>query len=253
MLKILIYLTVAFAALNPAVAVEITLLTHSIEGKTFVDANGELRGIKHAGRRAFQLELIREMMIAQDISPHNFNVIPFKRGLKLIRDNEKPYALFNISFREDRKGKMKFVGPLSLSTTYLYELKSEPTGIKKIEQAKDFTLCVLRGTNLVTFAERKGFHQIIQHNHKGCFRMLIKKRVDFVAIANLELDSVLKSSNIERELIQNTSVYLYETEDSLAFANQVPDSVVRNWQSALDAIKQTGRYDELRKAYLLPE
>jgi polar amino acid transport system substrate-binding protein len=43
-------------------ATSIKFLTHSAEGSIFTDTNYHTRGIKHAGRRAFYVELVHNMM-----------------------------------------------------------------------------------------------------------------------------------------------------------------------------------------------
>ena len=70
-------------------------MTHNIEGKTYQNEKGELRGIKHAGRRAFNLELVREMMTLLEY-PRDFIEVPFARGLLFVQ-NEQNYALFNVT------------------------------------------------------------------------------------------------------------------------------------------------------------
>ena len=67
-------------------AAELTFLTHSFKGKYYVDYNEEKRGILHAGRRAFQLEVVREMMILVEHSPRVIHEIPFKRGLREVQN-----------------------------------------------------------------------------------------------------------------------------------------------------------------------
>ena len=83
-------LILSYCFLTSTFASEIQFLTHNIEGKTYKDKNGELRGKKHEGRRAFNLELVREIMIFLNF-PRNFKEIPFKRGLSYVQ-NKKNYA-----------------------------------------------------------------------------------------------------------------------------------------------------------------
>lgn len=251
--KMSIIAMLAFAGLSPAKADEITFLTHSIEGKSFTDPNGELRGKKHFGRRAFQLELVREMMIKLKFTPRIYQIVPFKRGLAMIKQNRAAYALFNTGKRPDRIGQMKFVGPLTQDINYLYELDAKPSGIKALKDAKGLKLCVNRGGNMDTFATNNGFIDIIRNNYERCFEMLVRGRVQFAAISHLDVSGVLKNANINPSLIQNTKVYLFKSEGSLSFSNQVPDDVIQNWQSALNEIKKSGRYDILLQQYLHPK
>jgi hypothetical protein len=109
-------------------ASDIRILTHSLSGQTYVDENGELRGEKHAGKRAFNLELVREMMI---ILKHRKDItkIPLKRGLIMIQKDIN-IGLFNVSKTPERENIFKWVGPLQIEVDYFDEMKNAPTGIK---------------------------------------------------------------------------------------------------------------------------
>ncbi len=251
-LKFLIAAVGIIFVLNPARANEITFMVHGVDGKVFHDENGELRGVKHSGRRSFQLELVREMMIRLDHRPRRYKIVPFKRGFQLVMRNKEALGFFNVISLPDRKEKMKFVGPLTNGIDYIYELKSSPTGITSIEDAKNLSVCVLRGSSQDSFAVKNKFSKIIRYNYEGCFKMLLNKRVDLALVSNLDVQGVLKNANIDANLIKNTSVYFYKTADSLAFSNLVPDAVVKNWRLVLKEIKRSGTYDKLMKEYLYP-
>ncbi len=248
--KTFITVMVMFLWFNPAVGADLSFITHNIDGKTYRDQNGELRGKKHSGRRGFQVELVREMMIRLKFTPRSHIIVPFKRGLRMIKDNQKPYAMFSTGKRPNRLGKMKFVGPLTQDSYTFYELKSAPTGIESIEQAKNLPICVQLGGNQDTFVTKNGFSNVIRTDYENCFKMLIKKRIGLASISHLDLNGVLKGANISPDLLNKTSVELYRSEGSLSFSNQVSDAVVSKWQSVLDEIKRSGKYDELLKDYL---
>ncbi len=252
--KIIVSLSLVIFSFGTVSADEITFLTHSSAGRYYLDDNGDIRGKKHAGKRAFNIELVREMMI---IMKHSTRLehVPLKRGLLLITTNEKPYGLFNIGRRPYREGKMKWVGPLQTDKVYLYELKNTPTGITTLEDAQkvDF-ICVLNGTTHDTFLTEKNFPNIYRSSsYEACFKMLVNKRVNLTPISHNSLIPVLKKANISPDLIRRVPVLLFENQGQLAFTNLVPDSVVQQWQNALDQLKQSGRYDQLIQAYLLPE
>ncbi len=233
---------------------EITFLTHSVEGKSYRDENGELRGLEHSGRRAFQLELIREMMLMRHYSPKNIHIIPFPRALAMIVANSMPHALFNAGKRPNRMGRMKFVGPLTLDTYYLYEQKASPSGVNTIEGAKKVGVCVHRGGNQDKFVTKNGFEKIIRNTYDGCFKMLLANRdVDLVSISATDLQGVLKQANIDPDLIQKSPISLFSSEGSLVFSNQISDEEIDKWQEVLDQLKASGKYDELTKTYLFQD
>ncbi len=130
---IFILLTLTFFPINIS-ASEILFLTHSLQDQVYTDDNGILRGKKHAGKRAFNLEVVREMMVTLN-HPVNIREVPFVRGVKMVRKMPNP-ALFNVSRTPEREDTVQWVGPQQRETDYFYEMKKAPTGIKTLEDAK---------------------------------------------------------------------------------------------------------------------
>ena len=125
--SLLLSLFVATLTLNNATgAAEIKFLTHSVGAQTFVDTEGELRGKEHGGRRAFNVELVREMMQVVG-HPKNIEVIPFNRGFSIVQ-TDPGYAIFNVNRTSDRENTVKWVGPLQSTVTYFYENRNFPVG-----------------------------------------------------------------------------------------------------------------------------
>lgn len=232
-------------------ASEITFITHQIDGKHFIDENNEIRGIPHTGRRAFNIELVREMMMKMN-HPVSFEVYPFRRGLEYILENKKPYALFNIGRRLSREGKMKWVGPLQVDNLYFYENKNNPTNIKDFNSAKLVkSICTINGSFHQKLLEKNGFKNVvINKNYVGCFKMLKANRVDLTILSMNSISEVLKSANIDSSEISNTNVLFSKTEGYMAFSNMISDVEVEKWQKVLDELKDSGRYDILVKQYL---
>ena len=242
-------LLVAAATFNStSVAAEIKFLTHSVGEQTFVDAEGELRGKEHGGRRAFNVELVREMMQVVG-HPKNIEVIPFNRGFSIVQ-TDPGYAIFNVNRTSDRENTVKWVGPLQSTVTYFYENRNFPVGIKNLEEAKEVeSICVLRGNVHHHALERQGFTNIYPANsYASCVRMLVLGRVSLTPLSNLS--SLIGAETPEARAIQKTLVKVMESEGYLVFSKETPDEVIAEWQVALDGIKASGRYDELVKLYL---
>jgi len=133
---------------------QITFLTHSVEDQGYVNEAGELRGKEHAGRRAFNIELVRAMMQGVGYAK-KIEEMPFKRGLLILQTNPG-YALFNVNRTEKREKELKWVGPLQRSVTHLYENIDSPTKVKSLEEAKGLeSICVLRGNVHHRYFERQ--------------------------------------------------------------------------------------------------
>ena len=242
---------ILFLTITNLFAYEITFMTHQIEGKTFIDENNELRGIPHSGRRSFNIELVREMMIKMN-HPIKFKIYPFPRALHMIIENNEPLALFNIGRRDSREKRMKWVGPLQTDNIYFYENSKYKTKIKDIDDAKLLNnICVIRGSFHEKTLKKMGFKNIIiNKNYKLCFKMLELGRVDLTVISINSINAVLEEANISKEKIINTNVLLSKTIGYIAFSNQVPDYIVNKWNHILKEMKKSGEYDKLKEKYL---
>jgi len=244
----LLLLVAASASSGTSSALEIKFLTHSVGDQTFVDAEGELRGKEHGGRRAFNVELVREMM---QVVGHtkNMAVIPFKRGFSLVQTTPG-HAIFNVNRTGDREDTVKWVGPLQSTVTHFYENVNAPVGIKNLEEAKQVeSICVLRGNVHHRALERQGFTNIYPANsYASCVRMLALGRVSLTPLSNLS--TLTEAETPIAMAIQKTPVKVMEAEGYLVFSKETPDEVIAEWQTALDGIKESGRYDELVKLYL---
>jgi polar amino acid transport system substrate-binding protein len=237
---------------NAALAEHIKFKTHSVSNQSYFDEAGNLRGKKHAGRRAFNIELVHEMMLLMGHT-ESIEVMPLKRAILLVQ-SEANHALFNLNRTEAREKQLKWVGPIQSSITSLYENINAPTGIKNLEDAKKVeAICVLRGNLHHRYFDREGYNNIYPANSYGsCADMLALKRVDLTPLSNLSRLVLNKNSERARNL-NNTKVVLSRAEGYIAFSPQTPDKVIDQWQAVLDKIKATGRYDELVELYLKPE
>ncbi len=234
-------------------AADIRFITHNIEDKIYRDHNGEIRGKVNSGRRAFQIELIREMMILVGHEPKKMEIFPFKRGLKTLFDKNN-VAFFNVNRTASRETKVKWVGPLLSNVVSLYEATNHPNGINSLEDAKKVDLiCVLNGSNHVDYLVSNGFTNMhLSNSHESCFRMLINGRVSLTIIADSGFLEVIKTT-IKQKSTLKKSFELYENKTYLAMSKNIPDNVIQKWQEALNKLKESGKYDFLIQQYLRPE
>ncbi len=249
---VIFVLTIAFITAN-GFASEIKFLTHSLQGQTYVDAGGELRGKKHTGKRAFNLELVREMMAIMNHSG-GLKELPFKRGLMMIQ-NHPDMALFNVSRTAEREDTVKWVGPLQKEVDFFYEMKSTPTGIKILEDAKKVKeICVLNGSIHETILRKNNFTNIqTNYSYVGCFLMLKAGRVDLTPSASSAVSIKLNGAGILPNQIQQTPVILLESKGYIAFSKNISDETIQKWQDAFSQIKKSGKYQQLYQLYFLPE
>jgi polar amino acid transport system substrate-binding protein len=250
---IAIVVLIFFSGIGAPPVSAITFLTHDVQGATYTDENGVLRGLEKTGKRAFTVELVRKMMVLLN-HPQTVKVVPFKRGFFTLQ-NEPDYALFNISRKPDRENLVQWVGPLLDEITYLYELKDTPTPVLSLDDArKADRLCVRIGTAGYDILMKKNFKNIHQNSSgAACFKMLAARRVALVSSDINSFRGKLKLAGVSEEKIQQTPVIVHKSQGYIAFSNNISKAEIARWQNALEALKRSGEYDDLVEKYLLTE
>ncbi|KUI98721.1 substrate-binding periplasmic protein [Vibrio sp. MEBiC08052] len=245
----LFLLVLAAVLSNTSVAETTDFLTHSTLGKVYIDKNDELRGLKHGGRRAFNVELVREMMLLVN-HPVQFQILPFKRGQIELKKKRK--ALFNIARTKPREQLYKWVGPLQIDNVYFYESIHRPDPITDYEQAKDVPrICVLRGTSQHENLIAQGFENIYDINTwSACLKMLVIGRIDLVPVSDSLITTMMDEAEITYKQIRKTPVLVQKNAGYIAFSKDHSDDEIDKWQQALDKLKRSGKYDELAHTYL---
>lgn len=249
----LLFITCGYAYADSQVSSHTTqFLTHNLKKSVYKDYSGAIRGIEHAGRRAFNLELVRAMSALRK-TPFNPVEVPFLRGVDLVKQGSN-YAIFNISRNEEREDLFKWVGPLQSdsvqffkNTLYTKQLTSY------LEFTEEVRVCVLRGSRHEKILKDKTpAILLLTNSYNSCFRLLAEGRVDYIPVSLHEVSNIFKAGDISEKVIKQTPIVLYRSEGYIAFSKDTPNSEIAQWQRALDQLKQNGEYDRLAKQYLYP-
>ena len=237
---------------NALFASYIRFMTHDAEDVTFLDANGELRGVEAQGLRSFLVELVREMMLEAGRQDHIIENVPFPRGLYMVQ-NENNYAFFNVGRSISREDTVKWVGPFFESSVYFYKKKGSTVNIATIEDAKKVELiAVQRGAGGESYLKKLGFtnlQPVLTQGH--ALKMLAAGRVDITPIGRNVISQLMKQFGVDPEGIEETGVKLADNEGYIAFSKNVPDETIAKWQVTLDEVLASKRYTELVQKYLI--
>lgn len=233
------------------IAAPVNLLTHSLQGQSYVDENGELRGIEHAGKRAFNIELVREMM-KQLGQPNDVKELPLKEAMKQVLEQSST-ALFSITRSADREHRYQWVGPLQTEADYFYEMKSSATGIQNLEDAKMVAgICVLNGSIHESILRKNNFTNFQRStSYFGCFEKLKLGKVSLTLSSDTSAIKKARLANLDPLQLQKTQVKLLESVAYIALSKDVSVSQIKQWQDVLDNIKQSGKYKQLFNQFYL--
>jgi len=241
----LLFLTYTYTSVA---ASEFRILTHNSKNQIkFI--NGIYYGIEKAGKRAFYIELMKSLLKKMNY-PITMDDVPFARGLVWVQ-TEDNFIFFAVQRTPPRENTVKWVGPISTASDYFYEWKQRSTNIRKIEDATNLRVCVLNKSVHDDYLSKIGFAQLLRHsNYTICFDMLKHGRVDLAITSPDTLQDKLKRIGIQTEDIQSTDVMVLEGSIYIAFSKNIPDKEIKKWNTTLEEIKRSGKYQELISQYL---
>ncbi|MGB4075297.1 substrate-binding periplasmic protein [Pseudomonas sp.] len=223
------------------------IYTHSLDSQAEL-IEGQLRGREHAGKRAFYLELVHTLL-ADMAKPLPIQEVPLARGLAQLQQRDD-VVLFNLSKTPERLPMAHWVGPIWEETDWLYENAQRPTGIQRLQDAKDLAVCVLNGSSHDERLAAMGFSQLKRNNaYSTCFNMLAAGRVALVASADAGLAQKLREAGIAADTVRPTAVQLGRDEGYIALSRGMPEQDIVRWREALHRVKQDGRFQALHNRY----
>jgi polar amino acid transport system substrate-binding protein len=238
---VLFLLFTILLCVNISEAKKITFLTHAIKPFSYME-NNVIKG--------FAVDIVKEMMRVQK-SPEAFEIYPFIRGLRMVQ-NSPNLAFFIVARTASREETVKWVGPLITSGVYFYKVKGDPIKANSLENTKNrYQIAVQRGNADHTFLRDKGFTKLTTTNNQlQSLKMLYKGRVDLTPVSELVMPEIAKQAGIDINNIERTDIKLYDSTLYIVFSKDTPDETVAQWQQVLDALKISGRYQDIYNKYL---
>ncbi|WP_019615399.1 substrate-binding periplasmic protein [Psychromonas ossibalaenae] len=207
-----------------------------------------LEGDKNSG---FSVEVIRAVMqeLGED---HQINVFPGARGMLMLENmpNVMNFSLFRTPERED---KYKWIGPLSDEAVFFYKRKGDPRIFSSINDIKAVKAVSAPANGLVlSHADKLGISSIIKsHRKEHQLILLLKGRVDLlVSVTPIGISYYLNKMNYPVDSVVKTQVMLLKFPLYIACSKEIPDSIIEKWQSALDKVKSSARYQQIYNKYL---
>lgn len=194
-------------------------------------------------------ELLRHMWRVLDIDEQPIEILPWARGYKKVKEQQK-HVLMTMVRTKGRESLFRWVGPISSTRYALIARKNSGVDIHNLEQAKSLKVAVIRddATEQMLLDENFPLENLFRVNNiESAIGMLSRQHVDALVY---DERSFFQPPLHHQHNIKNFRVLmlLKEEHDYFAFHRDTPDSVIRRFQGALEAVPK--EHGELLQKYL---
>lgn len=195
------------------------------------------------------VDLVRELF--ERTGDHGrITVVPWARGYQAAQ-HEPNTALFVTMRTDEREPLFKWVGPVVVAITSFYALRDSGIRIERFEDAAQVSqVAVPRQWYSYQTLQARGLPNLVGvKGPRQMMSMLRLGRVPVVVADNVTLDGLLALGDLRPEDVEPLHGFL-SSAAYIAFSPTTPDSVVENWQRALDSMKRDGSFAVIYSRWL---
>lgn len=184
----------------------------------------------------------------------DIQLFPWIRAYTMVQENRNT-LIYTISRTKERENMFKWVGPLAPRTQYLFKLKKrEDLKVESLADVKEYITGVVRGDAMEQFLQKEGF--VLNKNFeevpypKQNVRKLFHGRIDFITGNELDLAVLVKKLGYNYSDVEKTLLLIDKGGYYMAFHKDTSDAVVNKTRKAFEAIKISGKLDQIKNKYL---
>lgn len=195
------------------------------------------------------VDLVRELF--ERTGDHGrISLVPWARGYQTVQ-HEPNSALFVTMRTAERERLFKWVGPVVMVVTSFYALKGAGIRIDSLEDAARVSqVAVPRQWYSYQELQARGLPNLVGvKGPQQMMTMLRRGRVPVVVADNVTLADLLALGGLRVQDIEPLHGFL-SSAAYIAFSPGTPDSVIANWQQALDSMKRDGSFGLIYSRWL---
>lgn len=223
---------------------KITIMTEDFAPFGYYDAQGKLTGIG--------VELVQAITEKLNVDS-NIQVLPWSRAIKKL-ELLPNRALFCVARTPARNDKFEWVGPILSDGVYLYHTNDFDSSKDTIQSAKLWkNIAVTANYPEHQVLTELGFDNLwITNQPQENIRLLIYNRVTAMVAGEFAMPSLLKSLEMDGTDVVRSEISLFDIELYIAFSKGTDPQVLRKWQNALEELKSSPQYYQIRQRYTVP-
>lgn len=199
----------------------------------------------HNNPAGFSVELLQLIWKQMNQSNQPIEVIPWARGFYLAQV-QKNTALFATSRTQKREHLFKWVCPINQSDVVL--IGKQISKNKPIHQLKIGLVRSDIAEEVLSSLTPAPVEQVKTRSVEQLVRLLETNKVDAIATFSAVGYTTMRNLNIDAAKYP-ILVKLYEQQDCFAFNKQTSDSIITQYQQALNFVRETNEYNELLSRY----
>ena len=220
-------------------AIDLTYMAEDYPPANYLD-EGELKGAS--------IEILKLIWKKLNVPEQQINIVPWARGYRELHKN-KNTVLFSMSRTENRENLFKWVGPIFSARHVLIGLKKNNFDISSLENCKKYKIGTIRddiGEKVLIDAgfEQDKLESVTRLDQN--VRKLLTGRVDLISQSEDSVNKYIALHKLDPELFTMYFV-INEKFNYYAFNKEKPDSLIEQFQTALDSLKK--ERNEIIKKY----
>jgi polar amino acid transport system substrate-binding protein len=205
------------------------------------ERNGQLRG--------YVVELLSTLSERAGEQAH-MRGMTFDQAYTLLLSDEE-YAIPTLVFTPERKALFQWVGPIAIAMTQLYTSPFLSQKVGSLEEAKIVgSVGVVKDYYSTRLLESEGFKNLVYfENEKQLLEDLIDGTINLAPFDDTVLSYLLGGRSVSSAGL-GVSVPLNLDMMYIGFSKSVPPETVKEWQTQLDEIKETGVFEIIYRKWL---
>jgi len=212
------------------------IYTEAYPPLTFMDHNGEITG--------YGSDIVKEIMNKQH-SIYNIKLSAWSNGYQLALDNPN-FCLYTMDRTEIREDLFQWVGPIGTNTTWFYTKAGSNSSISSIEDAKNLNaIGTVNSWFSTQYLQELGFSNLVYENDPDVLtQKLMNGELDAFVCTDITFPEILAQAGYTYNEV-NPAFSLMASDFYIAFSKSTSSTIVNQWQTTLDAIKQDGTFDAI--------
>jgi len=218
----------------------VRLLTEKYEPLNYTE-NGTVTGLS--------VEVVREMSKFMQGMPE-IKVVDWADGYQMALQGPDT-ALFSTAMTSERKNLFKWIGPLATSEARFYALKGTALSLKTLEDARAVkVIATVKDTYLEQELSAQKFTNLVTcKSGAEAVHKVLNGEAIIMPYNNIAMSTLLKQLGYPADAL--VPVYTVSVDPVyLAFSKDVSDAVVKEWQDALDLLKNNGTFERIYTKWL---